>query len=155
MSNTTITCGDWTDKYNNVHKGCGAVLRWPTDEEKRVSGSKRPVNPDGSPHKHAESKPTPPAAATPATTAKPAFTTNGNGNNGQRAYYEGIIEVQKASNTSEVNSMLKEGWVILKLDSETTYIREAENERVDHAEGVTYRLMQTSSIIFVLGRRVP
>ena len=50
-----LICKDFTKNNGEVIKGCGQTLRWPTDAEK-VDGKKRPLNLDGSDHKHQRSE---------------------------------------------------------------------------------------------------
>ncbi len=50
---TEIHCDDYVKDGKVVRKGCGKLLRWPTDEEK-AKGLKRPLNPDGTEHRHEE-----------------------------------------------------------------------------------------------------
>jgi hypothetical protein len=55
---TEIHCDDYVKDGKVVRKGCGKLLRWPTDEEK-AKGLKRPLNIDGTEHRHEEAKPAP------------------------------------------------------------------------------------------------
>jgi hypothetical protein len=147
----TVICGDWTDKRGQVHKGCGATLRWP-DEKEKAAGLKRPLNPDGTAHNHDA-----PKAASPSTTGASSATTATNPPaQAQKVkevgYYDGIQEIALETSVSIVNERLKAGWVILRI---------AERQGFTVAGGMpalsttmaSGPVMQVSDVCFILGRR--
>jgi hypothetical protein len=143
----TVICGDWTDKRGQVHKGCGATLRWP-DEKEKAAGLKRPLNLDGTAHSHDAPKSS--SASTSTGTSSTATATKANG--ADRPYYQGIEEVALETRVEAVNERLKNGWVILRIAERQGFTVAGPAPALSVAMA-TGPVMAVSEVVFILGRR--